>query len=133
MPDKEGFFTKEEQDDILDSIPKDPQYNGDVVKKENTGLLGFLKTKKVEENEVEENKEEKNDEKNDEKNESTGFLTTLFGTGKVDCDKLLENMNKCVSEKNGTTMCRKQVDEWEKLCKNKDEIKDEVKDENKEE
>ena len=40
-------------------------------------------------------------------------------------------MNKCVSEKNGTTMCRKQVDEWEKLCKNKDEIKDEVKDENK--
>ena len=136
MSDKEGFFTREEQDEILNSIPKDPQYNGEVVKKENTGLLGFFKTKKVEENEVEEKEDrtddkkegEKNEEeKNEEKNESTGFLTTLLGTGKVDCDKLLKNMNECVSEKDGTTMCRKQIDEWEKLCKDKD--KDENKDE----
>jgi predicted RNA-binding protein Jag len=136
MSDKEGFFTREEQDEILNSIPKDPQYNGEVVKKENTGLLGFFKTKKVEENEVEEKEDrtddkkegEKNEEeKNEEKNESTGFLTTLLGTGEVDCDKLLKNMNECVSEKDGTTMCRKQIDEWEKLCKNED--KDENKDE----
>ena len=151
---KEGFFTKEEQDEILNSIPKDPQYNGEVVKKENTGLLGFLKTKKAEETvdvddievlseeskeeDKEEEKEDKTDDKKEEKNEkneSTGFLTTLFGTGKVDCDKLLKNMNECVSEKDGTTMCRKQIDEWEKLCKDKDkdENKNEDKDENKDE
>ena len=130
MSDKEGFFTREEQDEILNSIPKDPQYNGEVVKKENTGLLGFFKTKKVEENEVEEKEDrtddkkegEKNEEeKNEEKNESTGFLTTLLGTGKPDCDLLLRKMRDCVNEKNGTTMCKLEVDEWEKHC-NESEI-----------
>ena len=35
-------------------------------------------------------------------------------------------MKDCVKEKDGTTMCKLEVDEWEKHCnKNKDENKDE--------
>ena len=71
---------KENTEHLLENEPKDPEFNGEVVKKE-----------------------------------SSGFLSSIFGQNSVDCDKLLANMKKCVAEKDGTTMCREQVDEWEKI------------------
>jgi hypothetical protein len=90
-------------EDDKTEVPLDPQYNGEVVvnNKEN----------------VEEDKPEQK-----------GLFASLFGKTEkkeeVDCELLLKTMRECVDEKNGTTMCKLEVDEWEKHCKN-DEIKEE--------
>lgn len=108
--DNKGFFTKEEQDDIINSIePKDPQYNGEVV-------VNDKKNVKQHTEEVEEKPEKK------------GLLSSLFGKKEeeVDCELLLKQMRDCVTKKDGTTMCKLEVEEWEKHCKeNKNENKDE--------
>ena len=148
---EEGVFVKEEQHEIMESLPKDPEYKGEAVKKDNSGLFGFLKTKKEEtfdvdgievlseesEEEVkeEEVKEEvkKEEVKQEVKNQSGGFLTTLFGTGNVDCDKLFKDMRECVKDKDGTTLCHKEIEMWEKHCDKKDdEEKKDDKDDNEE-
>jgi predicted RNA-binding protein Jag len=127
-------------EDDKTEIPTDPQYDGEVVVKDeqNKGLFGFFNNAAEDKEQVEENVEEKVEEqveeqveekveeqveekveesKNEETNEgSSGFLTTLLGTGKPDCELLLRKMRDCVNEKNGTTMCKLEVDEWEKHC-----------------
>jgi len=89
-------------EDDKTEVPQDPQYNGEVVVNDK-------------ENVVEEQTEKK------------GLLASLFGKTEekeVDCELLLKQMSDCVTEKNGTTMCKLEVDEWEKHCKN-DENKEE--------
>ena len=132
-------------EDDKTEIPTDPQYDGEVVVKDEqkNGLFGFFNNAAEDKEQVEENVEEKVEEqveeqveekveeqveekveesKNEETNEgSSGFLTTLLGTGKPDCELLLKKMRDCVNEKNGTTMCKLEVDEWEKHC-NESEI-----------
>ena len=129
--DKKGFFTKDEQDSIMQTEePKDPQYNGEVVvnDKENveekkTGLFGLFKKSESEEEKTEGEEEKTEDE--EEKTENKGLLASLFGKKEeVDCELLLKQMRDCVKEKDGTTMCKLEVDEWEKHCKN-DENKEE--------
>lgn len=113
-----GFFTKEEQDDIMKTEePKDPQYNGEVVVNDKIDV------------------EDKPNEEVEEKTENTGLFASLFGKKEeVDCESLLKQMRDCVKEKDGTTMCKLEVEKWEKHCReNKDEGKDENKDENKDE
>jgi hypothetical protein len=138
--------------------PQDPQYNGEVVinDKENveekkTGLFGLFKNTSeddvnshvIEELPVElkKNEEEKTEgeeekpEGEEEQTEKKGLLSSLFGKKEEpDCELLLRQMRDCVNEKDGTTMCKLEVGEWEKHCKkNKDEEKDEDKDEDKDE
>jgi hypothetical protein len=112
--DDKGFFSKEEQDDIMNSLePKDPQYNGEVVVNDKRVI-------------------EKPTEEVEEKSVKKGFLSSLFEKKEeVDCDLLLKQMRDCVNEKKGTTMCKLEVEEWEKHCKeNKEEKKeDDEKDE----
>ena len=143
--DKKGFFSKDEQDSIMQTEePKDPQYNGEVVvndeekiqdnvEGQKKGLFGFFKKTEGEE-EKSENEEEKNvsekeetAEGEEEQTEKKGLLSSLFGKKEEpDCELLLKQMKDCVKEKDGTTMCKLEVDEWEKHCnKNKDENKDE--------
>ena len=106
--DKKGFFSKDEQDSIMQTEePKDPQYNGEAV----------VNNK--------ENVEDKTNEEVEDKSENKGLLASLFGKKEeVDCESLLKQMRDCVKEKDGTTMCKLEVDEWEKHCKN-DENKEE--------
>ena len=124
---EEGVFTKEEQQEIMESLPKDPGYNGQAIKKDNSGLFGFFKTKEEDKQENEEKKDEVKEEVKEEevkkevKNQSGGFLTTLFGTGNVDCDKLFKDMRECVKDKDGTTLCHKEIEMWEKHCDKKDD------------
>ena len=136
---EEGVFTKEEQQEIMESLPKDPEYNGEAIKKDNSGLFGFFKTKKEEtfdvdgievlseesEEEVkeEEVKEEevKEEEVKEDKKEASGFFSNLFGTGNVDCDKLFKDMRECVKDKDGTTLCHKEIEMWEKHCDKKED------------
>tara|TARA_Y100000992_G_scaffold49669_1_gene29106 strand:- start:885 stop:1367 length:483 start_codon:yes stop_codon:yes gene_type:complete len=140
-------------EDDKTEIPTDPQYDGEVVVKDEqkNGLFGFFNNAAEDKEQVEEQLEEQVEEqleeqveeqveeqleeqveeqleeqveesKNEETNEgSSGFLTTLLGTGKPDCELLLKKMRDCVNEKNGTTMCKLEVDEWEKHC-NESEI-----------
>ena len=79
--------------------------------------------------------EDKPNEEVEEKTENTGLFASLFGKKEeVDCESLLKQMRDCVKEKDGTTMCKLEVEKWEKHCReNKDEGKDENKDENKDE
>ena len=102
------------EDDKIE-VPQDPQYNGEVVVNNNDAVQ--------ENEEVKENSEKK------------GLLSSLFGKKEeMDCDLLLKQMRDCVNEKEGTTMCRQEVDKWEKYCKeHSDESNDEDSDENKEE
>ena len=130
---EEGVFKKEEQQEIMESLPKDPGYNGEAIKKDNSGLFGFLKKKEEDKQENEESEDEVKEEevkeeevkeeevKQEVKNQSGGFLTTLFGTGNVDCDKLFKDMRECVKDKDGTTLCHKEIEMWEKHCDKKDE------------
>ena len=126
--DKKGFFTKDEQDSIMQTEePKDPQYNGEAVvndeekiqesvEGQKKGLFGFFKKTEGEEEKTE---------GEEEKTENKGLLSSLFGKKEeVDCESLLKQMRDCVKEKDGTTMCKLEVDEWEKHCKN-DENKEE--------
>ena len=94
-------------EDDKTEVPQDPQYNGEVVVNNNDAVQ--------ENEEVKENSEKK------------GLLSSLFGKKEEpDCELLLKQMKDCVKEKDGTTMCKLEVDEWEKHCnKNKDENKDE--------
>ncbi len=120
--DKKGFFTKDEQDSIMQTEePKDPQYNGEAVvndeekiqesvEGQKKGLFGFFKKTEGEEEKTE---------GEEEKTENKGLLSSLFGKKEeVDCESLLKQMRDCVKEKDGTTMCKLEVDEWEKHCKN---------------
>lgn len=130
-------------EDDKTEVPQDPQYNGEVVvndeekiqdnvEGQKKGLFGFFKNTEGEE-EKPENEEEKTESEEEtakgeeEKTENTGLLASLFGKKEeVDCELLLKQMRDCVNEKDGTTMCKLEVDEWEKHCKeNKDENKDE--------
>ncbi len=154
--DKKGFFTKEEQDDIMRTEePKDPQYNGEAVvndeekiqesvEGQQKGLFGFFKKTEDEEenNEGEEEKTEDEEENNEgeeektedeeEKTENKGLLASLFGKKEeVDCELLLKQMRECVKEKDGTTMCKLEVDEWEKHCKNDENKEDTTSDDDK--
>lgn len=98
------------EDDKIE-IPQDPQYNGEVVVNVNEDV-------------------EQQSEEVEEKSEKKGLLSSLFGKKEeVDCELLLKQMKDCVKEKDGTTMCKLEVDEWEKHCK---ENSDEDKEENKE-
>ena len=100
--------------------------------KEKKGLFGFFKKTEGEE-EKSENEEEKTEseeettEGEEEQTEKKGLLSSLFGKKEEpDCELLLKQMKDCVKEKDGTTMCKLEVDEWEKHCKeNKDENKNE--------
>ena len=129
-------------EDDKTEVPQDPQYNGEVVvndkenvEEKNTGLFGFFKNTSeddvnshvVEELPVELEKteeeqtegEEEKTEGEEEKTENKGLLASLFGKKEeVDCELLLKQMRDCVKEKDGTTMCKLEVDEWEKHCKN---------------
>tara|TARA_B100001093_G_C26171889_1_gene736057 strand:+ start:40 stop:297 length:258 start_codon:yes stop_codon:yes gene_type:complete len=62
-----------------------------------------------------------NEQHTTEKENKEGFFSGLFGKKEVDCDLLLNKMRECVNEKNGTTMCNLEVDEWEKHCSKKEE------------
>ena len=120
---EEGVFTKEEQDEIMKSLPKDPGYNGEAIKKDNSGLFGFFKTKEDDKQENEEKKEEVKEEEEEvkeDKKEASGFFSNLFGTGNVDCDKLFKDMRECVKDKDGTTLCHKEIEMWEKHCDKKE-------------
>ena len=118
----------------------------DNVEGQKKGLFGFFKNTEGEkekpegeeekpegEEEKPEGEEEKNEdeeektEDEEEKTENKGLLSSLFGKKEEpDCELLLKQMKDCVKEKDGTTMCKLEVDEWEKHCnKNKDENKDE--------
>lgn len=135
-------------EDDKTEVPQDPQYNGEVVvndeekiqdnvEGQKKGLFGFFKntegeeekTENEEENTegVEEKTEEEKTEGEEEQTEKKGLLSSLFGKKEEpDCELLLKQMKDCVKEKDGTTMCKLEVDEWEKHCnKNKDENKDE--------
>ena len=133
--DKKGFFTKEEQDEIMRTEePKDPQYNGEAVvndeekiqesvEGQKKGLFGFFK--KTEDEEENNEGEEEKTEDEEEKTENKGLLASLFGKKEeVDCELLLKQMRECVKEKDGTTMCKLEVDEWEKHCKNDENKED---------
>lgn len=69
----------------------------------------------------EKDNKEVNEQPTNESENKEGFFSELFGKKKVDCDLLLNKMRECVNEKNGTTMCNLEVDEWEKHCNKKEE------------
>ena len=126
-------------EDDKTEVPQDPQYNGEVVvndkenvEEKNTGLFGLFKKSESEEEKTENEEEnteggEEKTEGGEEQTEKKGLLSSLFGKKEEpDCELLLKQMKDCVKEKDGTTMCKLEVDEWEKHCnKNKDENKDE--------
>ena len=133
-------------EDDKTEVPQDPQYNGEVVvndeekiqdnvEGQKKGLFGFFKNDseddvnshvieelpvELENNEEEQTEgEEEKTEGEEEKTENKGLLASLFGKKEeVDCELLLKQMRDCVKEKDGTTMCKLEVDEWEKHCKN---------------
>jgi hypothetical protein len=117
-------------EDDKTEVPQDPQYNGEVVvndkenvEEKNTGLFGLFKKSESEEEKTE--GEEEKTEGEEEKTENTGLLASLFGKKEeVDCELLLKQMRDCVNEKDGTTMCKLEVDEWEKQCKNDENKED---------
>lgn len=41
-----------------------------------------------------------------------------------ECEKLIKIMRKCVNINKGTMRCRSEIENWEKMCKNKNLTKD---------